>query len=340
MHTSPKTALAAVAGLALALTLAACGGPAATPAPSTPTPTPTATPSETATPTPSATPTPIAPSSTLDAITVTGDAGAAPTVTVPAPWAVDETRRKVITPGNGPAAEATSIVEVNYVGTDARTGQVFDSSWAKGQQAIFSLDQVVPGFTKGLTGAQAGERVLIAMPGADGYDSSGGNPQAGIQVGDSLVFLVDVLAVSTKTAVGTAATPTLPVTVGQDAAGTPTVTIPSGATPPTQLVAESVIVGAQRPVVASDYVLVHYRSWSWKTGQVIEDVYGTPEAGQLSRLIPAWQKGLVGKPIGSRVIIVAPPADAYPQGNATPAIEAGDTLVYAVDILFSSSVTG
>lgn len=108
---------------------------------------------------------------------------------------------------------------------------------AQGQQAIFSLDQVVPGFTKGLTGAQAGERVLM-MPGADGYDSSGGNPQASIQVGDSLVFLVDVLAVSTKTAVGTAATPTLPVTVGQDAAGTPTVTIPSGATPPAQLVAE------------------------------------------------------------------------------------------------------
>lgn len=50
---------------------------------------------------------------------------------------------------------------------------------------------------------------------------------------------------------------------------------------------------------------------------MIEDVYGTPEAGQLSRLIPAWRRRLVGKPIGSRVIIVAPPAGTYPQGNAT-----------------------
>lgn len=336
MLISSKTVLAAVAGFALTLTLAACGGPAASPSP-TPTDTPSATPSDSASPTPSTTPTPITPSADLGAITVSGEAGAAPTVTVPAPWAIDQTRRKVLTEGNGPAAEADSIVEVNYVGTDGRTGQVFDSSWAKGKQAIFSLDQVVPGFTKGLTGAKPGERVLIGMPGPDGYDPSGGNPQAGIQVGDSLVFLVDVLAVSSKTAVGAAATPKLPVTVGQDG-GKPTVSIPAGAAAPTALVAESVIVGAQRPVVASDYVLVHYRSWSWKTGQMIEDVYDTPEAGQLSRLIPAWQKGLVGKPIGSRVIIVAPPAEAYPNGNATPAIEAGDTLVYAVDILFSSSV--
>ena len=38
--------------------------------------------------------------------------------------------------------------------------------------------QVVPGFSKGLTGQRQGSRVLIAMPGKDGYDASGGSPQA------------------------------------------------------------------------------------------------------------------------------------------------------------------
>ncbi len=333
MHKSPKTAFAAVAGLALALTLSACGGPAAEPSP---TPTATATPSDT--PTPTATPTPIAPSNSLDGITVSGDAGAAPTVTVPSPWAIDETRRKVLTEGNAPAAEADSIVEVNYVGVNGRTGQVFDSSWARGQNAMFSLDQVVPGFTKGLTGAKPGERVLIAMPGTDGYDASGGSPDAGIMVGDSLVFVVDVVAVSVKQATGTPATPSLPVTLG-DEGGKPTVTIPAGATPPSSLVAESVIVGAQRPVAAGDYVMLRHRGYSWKTGQLIEDGFETPEAAQLSKLVPGMRDGLTGKPIGSRVVLVLPPDTAYPQGNqASPAVEPGDTLVYVVDILFASSV--
>lgn len=335
MQKSPQAALAAVAGFALALTLAACGGPAPTP---TPTPSETA-PTPAATPTPTAKPTPIPPSNSLDAIKVTDNAGAVPTVTVPAPWAIDQTRRKALKEGNGPAAEADSILELHYVGVNGRTGQVFDSRWAPQPNAILSLDQVVPGFTKGLTGAKPGERVLIAMPGSDGYDSSGGSQKAGIEVGDSLVFLVDVIAVSTKTAVGTPASPALPVNIGNDG-GKPTLTIPAGATPPANLIAESIITGSQRPVQASDHVLAHYRSWSWKTGKLIEDKYDAPEAGQLSALIPAWQKGLVGKPIGSRVVIVAPPAEAYPNGNPTPAIEPGDTLVYTVDILFASSVQG
>ena len=54
---------------------------------------------------------------------------------------------------------------------------------------------MVPGFSKGLTGQKQGSRVLIAMPGTDGYDSSGGNPQAGIEVGDTLIFVVDIVAV-------------------------------------------------------------------------------------------------------------------------------------------------
>lgn len=319
----------------LAAALSACGGPAATPSPSAPAT--TATPETSATPTPTPTPTPVPVSNSIDAITVSGAAGAAPEVKIPTPFAVDQTRTRTLTPGSGPEASATSIVEVNYVGVNARTGQTFDSSFERGQPTMFSLEQVVPGFTKGLTGRKPGERVLIAMPGVDGYDSSGGNQQAGIEVGDTLVFVVDVIAVSLSGPQGQTTGASVPVTVGDDA-GKPTVTVPAGTTPPAQLVATPLIKGVQRGVGPQDFVLVHYRAWSWKTGKLIEDKFDAPDSGAIAETIPAWRNGIVGQPIGSRVLLVAPPSEAYPNGSQNPPVEAGDTVVYVVDILFSSAV--
>lgn len=338
--TTASRAALTTAGLLLAATLTACGGPTATPSPTaTPDATsaaPTETASATPTPTPSASATPIPVSNNLDAVKVNGEAGAAPEVVVPAPWAIDETRRKVLKEGNGPAATAESIVEIQYTGINGRTGQKFDSSWDRGKPALFSLQQVVPGFTKGLTGAKPGERVIIGMPGADGYDSSGGSPQAGIDVGDSLVFVVDVLAVSVTEATGEKTDAQLPVTLGMD--GTkPTITIPAGAQPPAANQHYTVIKGSQRPVTDKDYVMVLYRGYSWKTGQVVDDRSDAPDAGAIGETIDAWKQGIIGQPIGSRVVIVAP--NAYPNGSEQPKVEAGDTLVYVVDILFGSSVS-
>ena len=61
------------------------------------------------------------------------------------------------------------------------------------------------------------------------------------------------------------------------------------------------------------------------------------ETGTLNTLIPGWQKGLVNQTVGSRILLIVPPVDGYPKGNATPSIPAGETLVYVVDILFASA---
>ena len=135
----------------------------------------------------------LVPSENLDAITVS-DADV-PEVTVPAPWAISSTQTKVLRDSNNPqvVGERDSVT-VNYVGVNGRTGAVFDSSFQRGQEAAFPMEEVVTGFQKGLAGQKVGSRVLIAMTGADGYPQ--GNPQAGIQAGDSLVFVVDIIASS------------------------------------------------------------------------------------------------------------------------------------------------
>ena len=48
-------------------------------------------------------------------------------------------------------------------------------------------------------------------------------------------------------------------------------------------------------------------------------------------------KGLTNQTVGSRVLLVIPPSQGYPEGNETPKIDKGETLVMVVDLLFTRS---
>lgn len=331
---------AAVSALLPLLALTACASeePAAVPSPdpaesASAAPTDSASPSASASPTP--TPEPVEPSDDLDAITVTGGFGEAPEVEVDAPWAVDQTRTKVLSEGDGTALTTESTAELNYYGVNARTGEVFDQSFERGQTAVFPLNQVVPGFSKGLDGQEVGSRVLIAMPGEDGYDASGGNPQAGIELGDTLLFVVDVVGTQLEGPEGKEVEPRdgLPTVSGP--VDEPTVEVPD-TEPPAELVVQPLIEGEGKEITATDVITVDYQGVLWDGGQVVENSFAAePETGPLSSLIPGWQQGLVGQKVGSRVLLVVPPAQAFPEGNATPSIPPGQTMVYVVDVLFA-----
>lgn len=296
-----------------------------------------ATPSAGASASASLTPTKAATTITnLDAISVTGAAGKAPTVKADWPVKIAKTTSKVLTAGSGRTVDAGATVTVNYVGMNARTGKAFDSSYSRGKAASFALDQVVPGFKKGLAGKKVGDRVLVMMPGSDGYDSQGGAAQVGINKGDSLIFVVDIKDASFATAQGAAVTPAAGLPSVRVKNNVPQISIGS-AKKPSGLVVQPLIKGADsRKVTAKDVVQVKYRTWSWTGGELIEDGYsGNGVSGQMSGVIEGWKKGLVGQTVGSRVMLVVPPSMAYPRGNATPQIGPGETLVYVIDILFA-----
>ncbi|MDR0284426.1 MAG: FKBP-type peptidyl-prolyl cis-trans isomerase [Propionibacteriaceae bacterium] len=333
-----------VLALGVTLALASCSDPG-----TTGTPTPTVTPTEAtaaATPTtPVATELPVAPtptvsitaSASLDAITVSGAYGEAPTVTVPSPWAIDATRTKVLVQGDGATVPDTGIVEMNYYGVNARTGTLFDESFSSGSSVAMSLAGTIPGFQKGLAGQQVGSRVLIAIPGADGYDANGGQSSAGIEVGDTLVFVVDIVKTSVTEPTGAAqevSDASLPTVTGD--LNAPVVTIPSKQDPPAASVTQLLVKGDGPVVQATDAVYVNYAEYVWKSGKLIRKTYGyTPMQGLLSATLPGWQSALVGQTIGSRVMLVLTPADSYPDGNPKMGIDAGSTMVYVVDVLFA-----
>lgn len=92
--------------------------------------------------------------------------------------------------GTGATVAATDKIVANYVGVNFVGGEVFDSSFDRGAPTSFGLDQVIKGWTQGLTGKTVGSRVLLVVP----KDLAYGDTGQGKAKGD-LVFVVDILGV-------------------------------------------------------------------------------------------------------------------------------------------------
>ncbi|MDW3215936.1 MAG: FKBP-type peptidyl-prolyl cis-trans isomerase [Ilumatobacteraceae bacterium] len=102
----------------------------------------------------------------------------------------------VLSPGEGPAAEAGDTVLVDYVGVRTEDGTEFDNSYDRGQQFPVTLGQggVIQGWDEGLVGAQAGSQIQLDIPAELAYgDNPPGDP---IQPGDALTFVIDVRSVT------------------------------------------------------------------------------------------------------------------------------------------------
>jgi hypothetical protein len=142
---------------------------------------------------------PVTPQWTLPGATgsvaVTGSTDtAAPVITVTAPFSVTQTQVHTLQAGDGPVVAPTATASVCYLGVNGRDGSVFDSSYQRGTTADFPLNGVVAGFQKAIAGQKVGSTVAVAMTSADGYPD--GQPAAGIQPGDSLVFAIKILGAS------------------------------------------------------------------------------------------------------------------------------------------------
>jgi peptidylprolyl isomerase len=119
----------------------------------------------------------------------------APTVTIPEGDAPTEFALDVVIEGSGALVDSGSVVVLHYHGVNWNTGEVFDSSWARGAPASFPTGGVIPGFRDGLIGQTVGSRVIIVIPTELGYGPSGGTPDGSIGATDTIVFVVDILGV-------------------------------------------------------------------------------------------------------------------------------------------------
>ena len=125
-------------------------------------------------------------------VSVTANAGEAPTITAPSGDAPTELVAEDVIVGSGTEVVATSTLTVHYTLMKWSDGSILESSWTGGAPATFPLSGVIQGWQQGLLGAKVGGRRLLVIPPALGYGPLAGHPLEK----DTLIFAVDIIAVS------------------------------------------------------------------------------------------------------------------------------------------------
>jgi peptidylprolyl isomerase len=277
---------------------------------------------------------------TIADITVTGGFGEEPVITFKAPISFETTQDKTLVEGSGDgdAVLQDSTVTVDYTAVNASDGNVFSTSWdteGKATPSIFNVGQVFDGFYAGLQGARAGDRVLLTVASPDAFDPTGNSEQT-VRNGDSIVMVVDVKGVDNPTVVPPSRLPAVQL----DEDGNPTGFKAKATTPDSVglLSADVLKTGTGAAVQSDDTLTVRYLGALWPDGATFDSNYTAkkPLVIPLSNTINGWQQGLVGKTVGSRIVLAIPSELAYgstgsSQGEVT--IPPDADLIFVIDIV-------
>jgi peptidylprolyl isomerase len=280
-------------------------------------------------------------------VAVSGAFGQAPVIKIPAAKPTSKLSVRTVIKGTGPVLHRTDAFVGNYAiyvwsGTAHRLAQSsFTTATHPGNPTLFS-GHLLPGLETALVGQKMGSRVVAVIPPKEGFGTTG-NAQVGIKGTDTLVFVVDLIedfagnasATGTPVSTGGKGLPTVTAVTGS----APTIKMPSSK-PPTKLVTKTLVQGTGPAVAKGQTVVVQYVGAIWATGKVFDaswnrsQPFGFAIDSTPSQVIPGWDLGLTGQKVGSRVMLVIPPADGYGKsGNAQAGIKGTDTLVFVVDIL-------
>lgn len=316
--TTARPAARRIAAAALALTLgaglAACSGDASDD-PTTPAPTDTASaaPAET----PSAEDV-----AALEGVTVEGELGAKPTITLPStPFEVTAPVARLVDEGTGEEIAEGDLIDMNTVWLNGTDGSELSTTWgAEPEKLTVTPDMLPPSLVEVLVGGKVGLRFAFASPAQEG----------------STVAVAEVVGMSPARAQGAAVEP---------AEGLPTVTLAENGEPsieplagdaPTSLVVQPLIQGEGATVEAGQTILAHYSGWLWD-GTPFDSSWtrGAPASFGIGggQVIAGWDEGLVGQKVGSQVLLVVPPDKGYGAEGSGDTIPPNSTLVFVVDIL-------
>jgi peptidylprolyl isomerase len=120
----------------------------------------------------------------------------------------------------------------------------------------------------------------------------------------------------------------------------PKVTVADGSTPSAELESTVLSEGDGPKVKVGDLLVADYLGEIYKSGKVFDNSYdrNAPASFTLKKgpggVIAGWVDALKGVPVGSRVLLVAPPKDGYgKRGNPQAGIKGTDSLVFVVDLI-------
>jgi peptidylprolyl isomerase len=276
-----------------------------------------------------------------DSIEVSDELGKKPAVSFDTPLKIAETERTVVVEGDGELADAGASVQAELTLFDAKTGDELITTEHDGTQPVaVALDETWPaGFVKALTCSTVGTRVVATITPEDGYGAAG-NPQLGVNADTALVLVADLVSIPEpplERADGEpqelpADFPEVKIELAEN--GAPKVTLPEEK-PPAELQIGVLQQGDGTEVAEGDNVTVHYLGLDWATGETFDESWarGTPATFNTAQVVPGFSAALVGQKVGSQILAILPPEQAYGLEETEEAPLGGKTLVFVIDIL-------
>lgn len=278
----------------------------------------------------------------LDSVTIEGEVGKKPKVTFDGRLDGDQAETKVLVEGDGDTVADGDTVTTNFWIGNGFTEQEAQSTFGQGTQSVEMTEEVLGPLREAIVGNQVGDRVAVLTSAEDAFGEAG-NAQIGIGNQDAVLFIVDIL--------GTAATvPILDAPQGEEkepAGWAPTLIETDGVItgldftsahePTGELIATTLIKGDGAVVKKGQTLTVDYLGQVYNAAEPFDESYSKEPAEfpiGVGQVVAGWDERLVGRTVGSRVILEIPPSKGYgDEGNKDAGITGTDTLFFVVDIL-------
>jgi peptidylprolyl isomerase len=271
----------------------------------------------------------------LNSITWSTDDAGVPTLVFDVPISVSEGASRVVQEGDGAVVAEGDLVTFDYSIASGVDGSVIASSYTDdqgGESLLLIETSLNPVFYAAFVGRKVGAQIMYATITTD----PSGLTTDMVPIVGALTLTGASTPLERATGLAVPTVDGLPVVTLADS-GEPTVSNPA-TDPPAELIAQSLIEGEGEGVNEGDVLVVHYSGWLWD-GTAFDSSWSTGAAATLvigdGEVIAGWVDGLVGKSIGSQVLLVIPPSLGYGD-EASESIPAGSTLVFVVDILAAS----
>ena len=275
----------------------------------------------------------------LESLTVEGDVGTSPEVTFDGQVSVSKVETKTLVTGEGDEVEEGDQVLTHlWIGNGYSQREALDTYKDKKPELLTVDDSVSKVFQTAMEGQTVGSRVLVAAPAEEAFGEAG-NPALGIANKDTVILVIDLVSGVLDGPEGTDQdapdwTPEIvekdDVPTGFDFKGTPE--------PADRLRIAPLVQGDGAQVEKGQTIVVDYLGQVYAGKGPFDASYsrGEPASFQIGtgNVIKGWDQALVGRAVGSRVLLSIPPDLGYgKEGNKDAGIKGTDTLYFVIDIL-------
>lgn len=278
----------------------------------------------------------------IKGLAVSGTFGAEPKLKVDPAVTVDKPTTQVISAGTGNPVLSNKKAMFNIYLAQGDGKKLFSSNeQGTPMQVVMQDDKFFPVIIKALVDKPQGSRVAVAATVKDVWGKAG-VPQLKLKTSDTVLFVLDVLSVEPteviKKPTGTtvAAPANLPTVQekGGTVSGLDFSTAPKK--PPTKLQVIPLVEGTGPAAKKGRLVTFNYYGAVWGSKKPFDSSFARnapePFGVGVNGLIKAWDDVIPGLKRGSRVLIIAPPGQAYGP-RAQTGIPKNSTLAFVVDIL-------